>query len=189
MPKKTVTHVPDGVDVVSYATFASLLGVKVETIRSLAARGRLPEPAYRVGNSPVFAAADVNAFIDERISGQSRQGRPSRLENLARSSAKSAAFADRVRAAVSDGKHGITTLRALADGLGLTATTLNNRLEGRTRWTDTELAKLAELIGHQGEPGSVLVTKPPAKASGKKKVSGKKTPARKTAAQKAPSGR
>jgi excisionase family DNA binding protein len=180
VPKKTPTQVPEGVEYVSYDTLAQLLGVKVETVRSLAARGRLPKPAYRVGNSPLFAAADVNDLLQNRRQGTGGPGHPSRLELNARSAAKNAAFADRVRAAVASPESKVSTLRELASKIGLNGTTLNNRLESRARWSRAELTQLEKILGPLGEPDNVIP--PPARRTAAK-GSPRKTSASKAAAR------
>lgn len=142
-------------EMVDYRGLAELLGVKVDSVRSLASDGRLPAPAARFGNSPVFAAADVNRFLDQREAGTGRQGHPSRVEVRARKAARDAAFAGRVRRRVASGDAPVASLRALAARLGLSPATLNNRLQGRTSWRAAEVAQLERILGDLGRPDSV----------------------------------
>jgi len=182
---------PRGRKVVGYAEIAQILDVKVETLRSMAARGYLPAPVDRVANSPLFSAAAINALAAKRFAVESRVGHPSRLQMKARGRLKDAAFEDRVRTAVAEGKGGVTSLRDLASRLGLSSTTLGNRFAGRARWTAKEIEKLNAILGPVGSPDNIVEQAPgkaapsaaqktprsTTKASGTRKSAGRGDPA------------
>lgn len=108
---------------------------------------RFPDPVGFEGRTVLFDESAIDAYIRARSEKSTGlQGRPPRTTS--RPTGPDAPFADRLREAVRAGAGApdITTLKKLADVLGLNTVTLGQRMRGRTTWRAAELELIEKLL-------------------------------------------
>lgn len=129
------------------AQIAELMDVGISSIYKLRSTDdAFPPPVAYVKNSPLYSEIAILEYMKARSNrGPSARGRRPRAlidgENAD-------TFAQRLRASImaGEGKPEIDTQRALIEKLGLNSVTFGNRMRGRNRWKDSELAVISKLL-------------------------------------------
>ena len=131
-----------------YADIAALLDVRVESIRIYAhSDPDFPVPTTPPSmRSPGFTAADVETYIKRRVERRrGKSGTPPRAASTAR--VDDAELGERVRSALTSDAAPVRTMSDLADRLGLSWDAVRRRINGRTRWTESDVTALVEIFG------------------------------------------
>lgn len=130
--------------VVNYAGVAKMLGVGVRSVRQYGYRDpRFPKPVTPEGSrSPLFLVDEIRKWDEERKKERRHKaGRP--VENAERVEL-SEAGCRKLRELIDEN---ISLSRAgLAEKLGISASALGFRLQGKTRWAGQEITVLARLM-------------------------------------------
>lgn len=125
---------------------AKRLLVTVGTVYKLRAEDKsFPKPVRFRGVSPMYDSDSIDAYIEQRSEREpSARGRRPRL--VAPGAVDESVFAERLRRSIAagDGAPSVRTQADLIELLGLNSITFGQRMRGRTRWKDAELALIAE---------------------------------------------
>lgn len=129
------------------AEIAELMDVGISYVYKLRSTDdAFPAPIAYNERSPLYSALAILEYMKARSTREpsARGRRPRTLVD----GTGPGTFAQRLRASImaGDGKPEIDTQRALIEKLGLNSVTFGNRMRGRNRWKDTELAVIAELL-------------------------------------------
>lgn len=130
------------------AQVAARLGVTVGTVYKLrAARQGFPNPVGYSGRSPLYAASAIEEYVVARsLRSPSDRGRRPRV--VAAGTVDTGVFAERLRDRIKSGA-GRSSVRSQADliaRLGLNIATFGERMRGRTRWKESELQLIADVL-------------------------------------------
>ncbi|PQZ53161.1 MULTISPECIES: DNA-binding protein [unclassified Microbacterium] len=142
------------------AQIADLMDVGVSYIYKLRSTDTaFPTPIAYEERSPLYSETAILEYMKARSNRapSARGRRPRALVD----GENADTFAQRLRASImaGEGKPEIDTQRALIEKLGLNSVTFGNRMRGRNRWKDSELAVISELLRIDTSDANDAVTK------------------------------
>lgn len=148
-PKVIFVNMSDATDLLDSTQVAARLGISVGAVYKLRTQNDLfPHPERYDGRSPLYSADAVEKFIARRSAREpSSSGRRPRL--IAPGTVDTNTFSERLRQHIADGAGApdVTTQAQLINLLSLNVVTFGQRMRGRTRWKDAELAIISERLG------------------------------------------